>query len=187
MLNELLKKISGVPLPLAAGAAVSAKDNKWRFLRVHYDTKIVFAKSEKVEITAQNNLITIAAPSPEMGIQTFMREALGYRMLWPGKDGEVYTKSSVVSIKPFKLTDSPYFAQRQLRNTLYKVSKQWKTPEGNVVKLSVPEEMLTKHHLTGIDPREGETLRPRAGREWYPVQRLGGSSYISAEVYRYGV
>ena len=175
MLNELLKKISGVQLPLAAAGAVSAQGDKWRFLRVHYDTKIVFAKSEKVEITAENNLITIAAPTPEMGIQTFMREALGYRMLWPGKDGEVYTESATVTIPPFKLTDAPFFAQRQLRNTLYKTSKTWKTPEGKIVKLSVPEEMLTKHHLTGIDPVEGAALRPRAGREWYPVQRLGGS------------
>ena len=174
-LNELLKKISGVQLPLAAAAAVSAQGSQWRFLRVHYDTKIVFAKSEKIEITADKNLITIAAPTPEQGVQTFMREALGYRMLWPGKDGEVYTRTPVVSIKPFKLTDAPFFAQRQLRNTLYKVSKEWKTPEGKVIKLSVPEEMLTKHHLTGIDPREGAALRPRAGREWFSVQRLGGS------------
>ena len=94
---------------------------------------------------------------------------------WISKDGEVYTRSQEVCIPPFKLIDAPFFAQRQLRNTLYKVSKPWKTPEGKIVKLSVPQEMLTKHHLTGIDPVEGAALRPRAGREWYSVQRLGGS------------
>lgn len=173
-LNKLLKKISGVELPFAVAAAVAVKDGQWRFKWVNYDTKIVFAKSSKVEITAENNLITIAAPDPAMGIQSFMREALGYRMLWPGRDGEVYAKSPVVSIKPFKLTDAPFFAQRQLRNSLYKSAKPWKTPEGKIIKLSLPEDMLTKHNFTGIDPREGAALRPNAGREWYPVQRLGG-------------
>ena len=173
-LNDLLQKISGTKLPFAVAAAVSPKGEQWRFKRMDYDTKIVFAKAGIVEITTSGNLITIAAPDPAMGIQTFMREALGYRMLWPGKDGEVYTRSQEVCIPPFKLIDAPFFAQRKLRNTLYKVSKPWKTPEGKIVKLSLPDDMLTKHHITGIDPREGAALRPRAGREWEAAQRLGG-------------
>ena len=65
-----------------------------------YDTKIISLPGKEVNITASGNLITIYAPSVSIGLQTLLREAMGYRVLWPGDCGEVYTPSKDIKIEP---------------------------------------------------------------------------------------
>ena len=175
-LNNLLVKMAGASakLPQPAPKAVGAKGDKWSWRRQAYATKIQFEVSPKVEITASGNTITISAPSPVIGIQTFMREALGYRMLWPGKDGEVYNKSTSISVAPFKLTDRSPIRQRAIRNGLSCGKYPWKTPEGKVIQINSRPGMSKGCDIIGLDVREVVKARSAHG-SWAPVQRLGGT------------
>ena len=152
-LNALLKKMSGAELPIASGSAVSQAGNKWKWRGKVWDFKIELPLADKVSIKAEGNLITLAGPSQSMAVYSFMREALGYRMLWPGKDGEVYKTAKTVEVEPFQLTDAPFFRQRYVRNSLYRKAVEWKGPDGKVYTLGCPAIVVEKNDLCGFDPR----------------------------------
>ncbi|MBQ9337046.1 MAG: DUF4838 domain-containing protein [Lentisphaeria bacterium] len=174
VLNNLLKKMSGAILPAVPEKAVREVDGKWQWRRKLYDCRIVFAATENEEIRAEGNTIRIGSSNPMQGTYTFLREALGYRMLWPGQSGEVYSVGKDVSVAPFALTDAPFFRQRYIRNGLSARRRPWKAPDGSTVDLAVPVSLLERGHLTGFDPREAAALRKGHGA-WFPAQRLGGS------------
>ncbi|MBR4662954.1 MAG: DUF4838 domain-containing protein, partial [Lentisphaeria bacterium] len=175
ILNDLLRKMSGTELPIGNAGAVTKENGKWKWHSKVYDSKIVFEKKPVVAIRAEGNLVRIGAPSQPLGIYCFMREALGYRMLWPGESGEVFKTGKTVTIKPFVLTDAPFFKQRYIRNSLIRKPVSWKAPDGKVVKLPLPDEIVLKSNLTGFDPRMVLNARKDAGRTWIAAQRLGGS------------
>ena len=175
LLNDVLRKMSGTELPWAMSGAVAEENGKWKWHGKSYGIKIVFESAPTVKIRAEGNLIRIGAPSLSTGIYSFLREALGYRMLWPGESGEVFKTGKTVSVKPFALTDAPFFRQRYIRNSLIRKPVSWKAPDGKVVKIPLPEELVLKANLTGFDPREVLNARKDAGRTWCAAQRLGGS------------
>ena len=178
ILNTLLKKMTGTTLPLPNPRAVSEKNGKWYWSknRQTYDTKIVFKAADHVGVEASGNLITISTPAndPALGIYTFMRECLGYRMLWPGEDGEVYRKSADVSIEPIKLYDKTPMKFRNFRNTLVCGKYDWKMPDGNVIKVNARPGLSQGCDIMGLDVREAVKLRQRHNT-WSAPQRLGGS------------
>ena len=174
VLNNLLRKMSGATLPTVVEKAIRPVDGKWQWRGKLYDCRIVFAAAEKNEIRAQGNTIRIGSPNPVQGTHTFLREALDYRMLWPGKSGEVYTVGKNVSVKPFALTDAPFFRQRYIRNGLSFRPRPWKTPDGKTIQLAVPIRLLECAYLIGFDPREAAVLWKGHGA-WFGVQRLGGT------------
>lgn len=174
VLNNLLKKMSGATLPAVPEKAVKVVDGKWQWRRKLYDCRIVFAAAGKEDIRAEGNTIRIGSSNPVQGTYTFLREALGYRMLWPGKAGEVYTVGRDVSVKPFALTDAPFFKQRGIRNGLSFRARPWKTPDGSTINLAAPINLMERAHLIGFDPREAVALRKGHGT-WFAAQRLGGS------------
>ncbi|MBQ9338201.1 MAG: DUF4838 domain-containing protein [Lentisphaeria bacterium] len=175
LLNDVLKKMSGVELPTAMAGAVSEDGGKWKWHSKRFDLKIEFESAPKISIRAEGNLIRIGAPSLPLGIYSFLREALGYRMLWPGESGEVFKTGKTVAVKPFALTDAPFFKQRYIRNSLIRKPTPWKAPDGKVVKIPLPDEIVLKSDLTGFDPRKVLNARKDAGRTWVAAQRLGGS------------
>ncbi|MBO4647663.1 MAG: DUF4838 domain-containing protein [Lentisphaeria bacterium] len=176
-LNALLQKMSGTTLPFAAAKAVAENEGKWRWRGKIWDFKIEFAETAQIEIKAQGNTIIIGTPPGKaiLGVQTFMREALGYLMLWPGQAGEIYQTAKTVSIKPFSLTDMPYFRQRTIRNGYMYAGQEWKAPDGTILKLSVSRDLLEKNHLSGFDPRIVAEKIKGKGSAWWSAHRLGGS------------
>ena len=156
ILNSLLKKMSGTVLPLPNPRAVSEKNGKWMWRGQAYDTKVIFKAADHVRIIASGNLITISTPagSPELGIYTLMRECLGYRMLWPGEDGEVYTKNSTVKIDSIDLYDKSPMKSRHVRNSLVCGKYPWKTPEGEVIQVNAREGLSKGCDIIGLDVRE---------------------------------
>lgn len=176
ILNSLLKKMSGTVLPMPNPKAVSEKNGKWMWRGQAYDTKVIFKAADHVRIVASGNLITISTPagSPELGIYTLMRECLGYRMLWPGEDGEVYTKNSTVKIDSIDLFDKSPMKFRNVRNSLVCGKYPWKTPEGKVIQVNAREGLSKGCDIIGLDVREAIKLR-KLHTSWSKPQRLGGS------------
>ena len=174
-LNELLRKMSGTELPVGNAGAVTGENGKWKWHGKIFETKLVFEKKPVIDIRAEGNLIRIGAPDRNLGIQSFLREALGYRYLWPGKNGEVYRTGKTVAVEPFALTDAPFFKQRYIRNSLIRKPMPWKGPDGKIYKIPLLPEIVEKCHLTGFDPRHALNWRKDAGRYWTSAQRLGGS------------
>ncbi len=177
-LVRVVKLISGATIPYAPASSVKAVNGKWAYRGKIFDTRIVYQKGNVVEITASGNMITIKAPTANMGIQTLLREAMGYHVLWPGDCGEVYTKSKDIKFEPFKLTDAPFFKQRKIRNSLVRKSFPWKAPDGKIVRL--PYEKLTDTGIYGFDPREVHGLRREHGGNWYASKRFGTQERKSA-------
>lgn len=172
-LNNLLFKMSGTRLPVAAQKAVGSKDGGWSWKRNVYPVKIVFAKSAHVEIIASGNTITISAPELSLGVQTFMREILGYRMLWPGEDGECFTKSKTVKFAPFKLYDKSPMRMRAFRNGLTCGKYPWRTPEGKIIQVNARPGLSKGCDILGIDVPHAIKLRS-LHRTWAAPNRLGG-------------
>ena len=169
--NRVIKLISGVELPYVSASAVKPAGDKWKYRGKLYDTKISFAPGKTVSIVASGNTIVIKAPSLNIGLQTLLREAFGYRVLWPGDCGEVYTQKAELRVEPFKLEDAPFFRQRKIRNSLVRRTYPWKAPDGKVVRL--PYEKLGKTGIYGFDPREVYNLRKEHGGIWYASKRFG--------------
>ena len=176
--ERAVKLISGATIPMAPAAAVKEVNGKWSYRGKLYDTKIISLPGKEVNITASGNLITIYAPSVSIGLQTLLREAMGYRVLWPGDCGEVYTPSKDIKIEPFKLTDAPFFRQRRVRNSLTRRRYAWKAPDGKVVKL--PYENLGPTGILGFDPRDVYNPRSEKGSNWYAAMRFGTQERKSA-------
>ena len=176
--NRAVNLISGANIPMAPASDVKEVDGKWKYRGKLYDTKIVSLPGKTVEITASGNLITIHAPGVSIGLQTLLREAMGYRVLWPGDCGEVYTKNKDIKIEPFKLTDAPFFKQRKVRNSLTRRHYSWKAPDGKVVKL--PYENLGPTGICGFDPRDVYKPRSEKGSNWYAAMRFGTQERKSA-------
>ena len=176
ILNRLLKKMTGTALPLPAPKAVFSKGGKWSWRGKSYDTKVVFKAADHVGIEASGNTITISTPAndPALGIYTFMRECLGYRMLWPGEDGEVYQKSANVSIEPISLYDKTPMKFRSFRNTLTCGKYPWKMPDGKVIQVNARHGLSQGCDIMGLDVREAVKLR-QLHNTWAAPQRLGGS------------
>ena len=173
-LNALLKKMSGTELPIAPGSRVTAANGKWKWRGKVWDYKIEFPITPKVELKVKDNLLSLGGPSQSQAVYSFMREALGYRMLWPGDSGEVYKKTATVSVEPFELTDAPMIRQRSVRNSLVRKAVEWKGPDEKIYKLSCPAIVVEKNDLCGFDPREVAALRKGAGGAWWHAHRLGG-------------
>lgn len=173
-LNRVIYQMSGTKLPIPASKAVSEKNGVWVWRKQHYAVKIILETADFVNIKAQGNLITITAPSAVMGIQTFMREYLNYRMLWPGRDGEVFTKTRDIKIASSELYDKSPIRQRALRNGLSCGKYPWKMPNGKVVQVNSRPRMSKGCDILGLDVREVVKLRA-AHSTWSAPQRLGGS------------
>lgn len=178
ILNNLLKKMSGTVLPMPNPKAVREKNGKWYWKGKPYDTKVVFKAADHVSVVASGNLITIGTPArdPALGIYTFMRECLGYRMLWPGDDGEVYTKNATVKIDPIDLYDKSPMKYRHFRNSLVCGKYDWKTPEGKVIKVNARPGLSQACDIMGIDVPEAIKLR-KLHTSWAKPQRLGGTLF----------
>jgi len=174
VLNRVLKIMSGTELPVAAEDAVTEDGGKWKFKGQLLDCKIVFAPGPKIDIKAQGNTIVLGGNNDLHATYTFLREALGYRMLWPGDCGEVCKVAKTVEVEPFHLTDAPFFRQRHIRNSLYRKAVNWKGPDGKTYKLTCPAVVVEKNDLCGFDPREVAALRKGVGKSWWAAQRLGG-------------
>ncbi len=172
-LNKLLKKISGIRLPVLPGKVIRADGNLWRWRKENFQVKIEFVIQKDISIRAENNKLVIGAPNQQLGVITFMREILNYRMLWPGVGGEVYEKSAKVAFAPFHLTDAPFFRRRYIRNAFSQSKKDWKRADGTIVKLNLSQNLLDRVKFTGIDPEEINALWQNHG-SWFTVQRLGG-------------
>lgn len=174
MLNHVLKNMCGVTLPMTARRLVKEKDGIWSWRRKPYKTLVYFEISKKVEIKANGNKIVISAPTPSLGIQTFMKEILGYRMLWPGEGGEVFVKTADVKIAPFELTDISPLRKRCIRNGLSSGAREWKNPEGKIVKVNASDGAIKNCNILGWDV--DKVVKMRAGHAaWNAPQRLGGS------------
>ena len=165
--------MSGVKLNQPNPKAVSEKNGAWSWQRKTYATKIIFEVADHVSIKAQGNTITITAPDASLGIHTFMREALGYRMLWPGKTGEVYTKNSTIKVAPFELYDKTPIRQRSIRNGLSCGKYPWKDPQGNIQNINMRDGGTKTCDILGLDPIAAIKARA-AHSSWYGPQRLGG-------------
>ena len=172
--NALIKKMSGTELPIASPGAVTLKDGMWLWHKKRFPVRIEFQIADKVQLSAQGNSITIKAPNASLGFQSFMREALGYRMLWPGELGEVYTVSADIAVEPFTLSDAPFIKQRYLRNTRARAPIPWKTPEGKTIKIKYDKTVLNASHLTTFDPRV-DNERHAGHDSWNAPNRLGGN------------
>lgn len=173
-LNDLLKKMSGAELPAAAANAISADGDKFKWRGKTYGTVIRLKTQESgIKITAAGNIIEIAADSFDLGMMTFMREFLGYRMLWPGKSGEVYQTGGEVTVPAGELTDKPFLAERAIRNGYSSGLNDWTSPEGEKIKVPFSPRSLAVLKRIGWDPREIADLRKGHG-DWWSVQRLGG-------------
>ena len=171
-LNGVFKKMSGTELPVAGEGAVTESGGKWKFKDQTYDHKIVFTSAPDVDIRAEGSTITLGG---SRAAYTFLREALGYRMLWPGDCGEVYKVTKTVEVQPFRLTDGPFFRQRHIRNSLYRKAVVWKGPDGKNYKLACPAVVVEKQEACGFDPREVAALRRGVGKSWWAANRLGGT------------
>ena len=176
--NRAVELITGAKLPYTPANLVKEVNGKWQYRKELYDTRIVCLPGKTVNIVASGNTITIKAPTVSIGLQTLLREAFGYRVLWPGDCGEVYTKISDMKIAPFELSDAPFFKQRKIRNSLIRRSHPWTAPDGKVVKL--PFEGIGKTGICGYDPREVHRLRKEHGGNWYAATRLGTQDRKSA-------
>ena len=173
-LNHVLKNMCGVVLPTTSRRLVKENNGIWQWRKKPYKTLVHFEISEKVEIKASGNKIVISAPNPSWGIQTFMREILGYRMLWPGVGGEVFVKSDDVKFAPFELSDISPVRQRYIRNGLSNGARDWKNPEGKIVKVYASEGAIKNCNILGWDV--DKVVKMRTGHAaWYAPQRLGGS------------
>lgn len=175
-LNKLLEKISGIRLPVLPGKVIKADGNLWRWRKENFQAKIEFAIQKDIAIHAENNKLVIGAPNQQLGVITFMREILNYRMLWPGDGGEVYEKSAKVAFAPFHLTDAPFFRRRYIRNSFSQSKKDWKRPDGTIVKLNLSQELLDRVKFTGLDPEEIAASWKNHGL-WFTIQRLGGDMH----------
>ena len=173
-LNKLLKNMCGVTLPTTHKRAVSEKNGVWHWRKKPFKTLIRFEVGEKINIKAGGNLIVITAPNPQQGIQTFMREILGYRMLWPGEYGEVYTKTDSVKFAPFELTDHSSIRQRYIRNGLSNGAREWVNPQGETIKVHASEGTIKNCNIIGLDVVEAIKCRSQH-HSWYAPQRLGGT------------
>ena len=176
--NRVVELITGAKLPYTPANLVKEVNGKWQYRNQLYDTKIICLPGNTVNIVASGNTITIKAPTVSIGLQTLLREAFGYRVLWPGDCGEVYTKISDMKIAPFELSDAPFFKQRKIRNSLIRRSQPWTAPDGKVVKL--PFKDIGKTGICGYDPREVHRLRSERGGNWYAATRLGTQERKSA-------
>ena len=178
MLNRVLKKMSGVSLPVVPMKAVRSEGDMWKWRKEKFHIRIEFVLQNDISIRAENNKLIIGAPTQQLGVVCFLREILDYRMLWPGKSGEVYKKSSKIAFAPFHLTDAPFFRRRYIRNSFSQSKKDWKRPDGTIVKLNLAQELLDRVKFTGLDPEEIAALWKNHG-SWFAIQRLGGKLPIA--------
>ncbi len=158
VLNTLFQKMTGATLPVV-GRAPADK------------AAIVFVNSAKVEVKAEGRQITIANNSESL--YSFMRESLGYRMLWPGEYGEVYPTTKTVTVKPFSLLVTPLIRERNIRNVLARGMNPWKNHQGKTIKLPMDPRLLKICDTLKLDAEKVNELR-KGHNAWWAVNRIGG-------------
>lgn len=173
--QRAVQLISGAKIPYVSARSVKEVNGKWRYRGKNYDTKITYLPGKTVSIEAIGNKITIHAPTINLGLQTLLREAFGYRVLWPGDCGEVYTENKNIKIEPFRLTDAPFFKKRGIRNGLVSRTYPHKLANGKTVRL--PYEKFPVNGVVGYDPVETIALRREHGGNWYAAMRLGTQDF----------
>lgn len=175
-LQRIVKLMTGAELPLASEKAVREKDGFWMWRGKSWKTRIIIEKTSNIQINAQHNTISIGAQEASIGVHSFMHEFLGYRMLWPGKDGEVYQECKNLSVEPLKLTDNPPVKERNIRNGLSCGKYKWVSPDGKEMKINMRPRMQKNCELGGFDPREVISAH-KGHHSWWAAQRLGGTIY----------
>lgn len=127
----------------------------------------------EVRIACRGSVVSISAGNLSLAVETFLREYLGYRRLWPGELGEAYPLAATAAIPQGTFSDRAGVLQRGIRNGLSSGANTWKGPGGEEVKLSRSPSFLNGCDRLGLDPRETEPLLQGHG-EWWAAQRLGG-------------
>ncbi|NLZ62830.1 MAG: DUF4838 domain-containing protein [Lentisphaerae bacterium] len=128
---------------------------------------------DEVQIACRGSVVSISAGNLSLAVETFLREYLGYRCLWPGESGEAYPTDTTIAIPQGTFSDRAGLRQRGIRNGLSSGVNIWKAPDGEEVKLNRTPAFLNGCNRMGLDPRE--TQEPLQGNaDWWAVQRLGG-------------
>jgi len=122
--------------------------------------------------TTSNALLLLgpddATPSDPDGtryaVVTFLEEALGFRMLWPGELGLVAPPSRTVAVAPLDIARTPVIGQRRIRNSHYNDRLQAGLDHLGLAKADYDKvEAVTSG---------GDCRLPN----WFAWQRLGGNA-----------
>lgn len=181
-LNSIIKAITGTTLPNNNTSRLKASGNQWSLGKEKYAVKITYQPGKTIKVRAEGNLISITAPSITMGFYALMREAFGYRMLWPGKEGEAFMgPTKTLKIAPFEYTDAPGITQRYIRDSM-------NTFLHRTVKAAEKGEFSMATKRSGFDPRVIAKARaPYNRKQWWSANFLGGgvSTVGGANFYGY--
>ncbi len=126
-----------------------------------------------VRIACRGNILSLTATNLSLVVETFLREYLDYRLLWPGEHGEAYPLQPTIAIPQGMFSDCAALCQRGIRNGLSSGANTWKAAAGEEVKLNRSPSFLNGCDRLGLDPRDTLELLQHHG-EWWPAQRLGG-------------
>lgn len=178
VLNALLKKSSGTTLPVKGEKAMlknpPAPGNVIISIGDTALSKKLPCPENGVAAEVTENLICIKGRNPSIAVMRFMQEFLGYQRLWPGDDGEVYTVSQELAVANGRYEDVPAYAQRTIRDILYRNREKKKLPGGKIVNFRFGDRIWNGALKLGIDP---ETLEKSLAsfRSWPLEYNLGGS------------
>ena len=113
-----------------------------------------------------------ATPSDTDGTRyaavTFLEEALGFRMLWPGELGLVAPPRRTVAVGPMDVAYTPVIAQRKIRNGGY----------SDRLQAGLDYMGLTREAYARVEAvtQRGDSRTP----SWFAWQRLGGDMGVKA-------
>ena len=188
-LNALLKKMTGCTLSVRPEKSLKGQppSEKCRYIAIGNTS---FSRDLKypdrgLAVEVSPNLIAVNGRNLTIAMVRFMQEFMGYRMLWPGPDGEVYTKTATVEIPAGKLTDAPFFTQRTLRNYLYRKSQMVKMPDGTQFKHHFGDRVLNGCRKLDFDLRKLPEMW-KGYRSWWTANCLGGDLALGGGGLFYG-
>ena len=188
-LNALLKKMTGCTLPVRPEKSLKGQppSEKCHYIAIGNTS---FSRDLKfpdrgLAVEVSPNLIAVNGHNLTIAMMRFMQEFMGYRMLWPGPDGEVFTLSATVEVPAGKLTDAPFFAQRSVRNYLYRNSRMVKMPDGTPFKHHFGDRVLNGCQKLDFDLRKLPGMW-KGYRSWWTANCLGGGLAIGGGGLFYG-
>ena len=177
VINDILKKMTGCSLPVKSESALKG---------VPPSEKAPYVVIGKTSLTPSddypaNGLSVEVSPSRiavnganlTVAAMRFMQEFTGYQMLWPGKEGEVYSVSTTLEVPAGKLTDAPFFPQRSVRNYLYRTASIIKRADGTEFKHHFGDRVLNGCKKLDFDIEKLPAMW-EGYRQWWSANCLGG-------------
>jgi hypothetical protein len=197
LLSAQLERISGAKLPVLgeealAGSGVESNKIRGTFKGREFEAFILVGESRLAGLlgvtadglgaggvrvrTCANALVLLGSdertPSDTAGsryaVTTFLEEALGFRMLWPGELGFVAPLRRTVAVPPLDIAFTPPIVQRRIRNSHYNDRLQ--------VGLDYLGVLKAEYERVEAVTLGGDSRLPN----WFAWQRLGGEMDVTA-------